>query len=153
MSNKEQKTFREMFNQMADKHVHFGEYCDLWDMEIKNLSFLEKFRLYATDYPVGLYQALFVKDSEEQKRLDKTDMYYRSRSEGDTSLFGNLKDLIITKDWLVATDTKGVDLDATPSDFRTKIIESQIAAWNKAEDRSDEILKGNYRAQIHKSPR
>ncbi|MCS5595848.1 MAG: hypothetical protein NZ828_01190 [Alphaproteobacteria bacterium] len=153
MSNKEQKTFREMFNQMADKRVNFGEYYQNWKEEIADLSVLEKIRLYGGDYPMAIYAGLFVKGSDEKKRLDKTDLYYRSRGANDRSLFPDTEDIVITKDWMVATEMQCFDIDAVPSNFRAKIVEATIRAWNKAEDRSDEILKGNYRAKIHKSPR
>lgn len=153
MTDAQKQTYKDIFNQFAEKRVLFSEFNQAWKAETAKFGFADKCRFYGVEYPVTFFQSLTTKTTPEEKRLQKTDLYWRVRSADDMSIFGKTgrRDVIMSRDWYVVTASHGLDLNDIAEGFKKRLCETYLRAWEACEDRSDEIRKGNYRASIHKS--
>tara|TARA_R110002124_G_scaffold129483_1_gene290868 strand:- start:168029 stop:168463 length:435 start_codon:yes stop_codon:yes gene_type:complete len=137
-----EKTYRQIFNEMADKTANFGEYYKHYGEECATFSVADKLRLYLLDNPAKILSALFNRSSEKTDDLFESDMYIKVGAYPGFS-----KNQLISRDLLVSIMSDGLDLDEVPSEFQTLLHESIVRAWNASEDKSAEVKKGVYVAR------
>ena len=123
-----EKTYRQIFNEMADKTANFGEYYKHYGEECATFSVADKLR--------------FNRSSEKTDDLFESDMYIKVGAYPGFS-----KNQLISRDLLVSIMSDGLDLDEVPSEFQTLLHESIVRAWNASEDKSAEVKKGVYVAR------
>lgn len=136
-----EKTYRQIFNEMADKKANFGEYYKHYDAECAAFTIADKARLYILDNPVKLLSGVFSKNSQATNDLLKSDFYLKI---GAYSGFS--KNQVASRDLMVSILSDGLDLDQVPLLFQALLHESIVRAWNASEDKSTDIKKGVYMA-------
>ena len=136
-------TYREIFQQFADKPVNFGEFYTNYKNELSQLSALDQVRRYAIEVPKGVLKGLFCSKSDQTKSFLNSELYIERDSFGVAN-----SSRVMTRNLMLSIleDSEGsiLDKDSSYSEYQTKLAECHVKAWNASKDCSHDIASGKY---------
>lgn len=135
--------FKDIFNDMADKHVQIKDLMRLKRQIMESNGSFEGVRYKGISRPAafvkGILNSIFRSKSQETEDLMKTDMYV------PTDRFPWPTRSVISKDLYISLARDIYDENKVYKGYSARSVAAELEAWNRAPDRSDDIRKFKFK--------